>query len=129
MKNIAGLTFFLIILVVVSVFIAPRISGSNDNKNNNQTLKQDVEYFDDNAPVMYFWQEYCGYCRDQKKILQEISNQDNLKVKSMDVGNNQEFKKQYNIEGTPTFIAPDGSRLEGFQKKEALVQFLQKYQK
>ena len=119
MKNLLFLGIALIVLVIViGVVFQPKHSSSSVT---------DVPYFDENAKVMYFWQESCHYCQQQKPILQQLANENGLKVKSMDVGNNPDLWKQYSIEGTPTFIAPDGQKLVGLQEKEKLKTFLEKY--
>jgi len=45
----------------------------------------------------------------------------------MNVGENPDLWKQYNIEGTPTFIAANGERLVSFQKKDALKSWLDQH--
>lgn len=84
------------------------------------------EYFSQDAKVMLFYSEYCSWCKKQKEVLQELAPQ-GYRVKPMDVGKNSDLWQQYNIEGTPTFIAPNGTRVVGYQTKEKLKEFLDKY--
>jgi len=80
-------------------------------------------YFNSSSPVMYFWSEDCHFCKLQKPALNELAAE-GFRVKSMDVGKNPEYWKEYSIEGTPAFIAADGERLVGLQQKEPLKEWL-----
>jgi len=134
------LTITGIVLLSALMGAACDISGNSGDKNapvqNNQTVNEpitatpqstgDVNYFDDNAKVMLFYSDYCGWCVKQKDVLSELGAE-GYKVKSMDVGKNQGLWQEYQISGTPTFIAPDGTKLVGFQQKDALKAFLDKY--
>ena len=80
-------------------------------------------YFAPDAKVMYFYSDYCHWCQQEKEVLAELSN-DGYKVKPMNVGENPDLWKDYNIEGTPTFVAANGDRLVGFKEKDILKKFL-----
>lgn len=128
MKNIYALGVILIALIVIVIIVAkPLKTNSNNSTPTVNSTNSNTDYFDDNAAVMYFWQDGCHYCQQQKPILQELAKQDNLKVKSMDIANKPDMWTQYNISGTPTFIAPDGTKLVGLQDKATLKKFLEKY--
>jgi thiol-disulfide isomerase/thioredoxin len=79
--------------------------------------------FAEEANVLYFYSDACHFCQLQKPILNELA-QEGYRVRPMDVVGNPRFWTQYNIEGTPTFIAENGDRLVGLQEKDDLRQFL-----
>ena len=83
----------------------------------------DTSFFDDNAKVMMFYSDGCGWCQKEKVVLSELSPE-GYRVKPMDVGKNPDLWKQYNINGTPTFIAANGERQEGYMEKDALKVWL-----
>jgi len=90
------------------------------------TVAGAVSYFAEDAKVMYFYSDYCHWCQQEKEVLAELGNE-GYKVKPMNVGENPDLWKQYNIEGTPTFVAANGERLVGFQKKDALKSWLDQH--
>ena len=85
-------------------------------------------YFDNNASVMFFYRDGCSWCTKERDILMGLAR-DGYNVKPMHLDAHPEYVKQYNIQVTPTFIGPDGKRLDGFQEKEELKAFLDKYNK
>jgi len=85
-----------------------------------------IDYFADDAKVMYFYSDFCHWCQEEKKVLEELGKE-GYKVKSMDVGEKPEFGQQYNISGTPTFVAENGERLVGFQTIGQLKPWLEQH--
>lgn len=83
-------------------------------------------YADDASPVMYFYREDCHFCQQQAPILQELAL-DGYRVKLMDVGAHAEYWGQYNISGTPTFLAPNGDRQVGLTDKDTLRPWLDQH--
>ena len=83
-------------------------------------------YFAEDAKVMYFYSDYCHWCQKEKDVLEELG-QAGYKVKPMNVGEKQDLWKQYNISGTPTFIAANGDRLVGYQDKDPLKNWLDQH--
>lgn len=135
------------VVLLVSVFLIIAFAGASCNNSNNSSngngnnsvspspmeskvagvsTGDTAEYFSEEAKVMFFYSDYCGWCTKQKEVLKELTSE-GYKVKPMNVGKNQDLWKQYNIEGTPTFIAPDGTKLVGYQDKDKLKAFLDKY--
>lgn len=84
-------------------------------------------YFNESAKVMYFYSDYCHWCQKEKAEVLEPLGKEGYAVKPMNVGEQADFAKQYNISGTPTFIAENGDRLTGFQDKNQLKKFLDEH--
>lgn len=81
------------------------------------------KFFDENATIMFFYSDGCGWCTKEKAVLSTLAV-DGYKVKPMDVGKNPDLWKTYNVKGTPTFIAANGQRQEGYMEKDALKAWL-----
>lgn len=116
-KRSISLTWIIIIFAVVVLagwyFFMFNSSGQDG---------QEELYFDSASPVMYFYSESCHWCQEQKPILQELADE-GYRVNPMNVGAHPEYWSQYNIAGTPTFLAGNGDRLPGFTQKDELKQF------
>ena len=88
----------------------------------------EAEFFSDEASVMYFYSDFCHWCQKEKdEVLAELG-QEGYQVKPMNVGEKPELGKEFNITGTPTFVAANGDRLVGFQEVESLKTFLDQHQ-
>ena len=83
-------------------------------------------FADDNSPVMYFYSDSCIHCKEQKPVLQELAKE-GYRVKLMDVLSHPEYWDQYQISGTPTFLAANGDKQVGFTQKEALGVWLESH--
>lgn len=121
------------LVVVLAAIAAISIWGFKNSENKNTTSPQvsgenttDVKYFDENASVMYFYSDYCSWCLKEKEVLTKLGDE-GYRVKSMNVGENQNYWKDYNISGTPTFIAKNGDRLEGYQDLDKLKPWLDQH--
>ena len=84
------------------------------------------KFVNDASPVMYFESPKCHFCLQQKPILLELADE-GFRVKDMDVLANPSYWQQYNITGTPTFVAGNGDRLVGLQAKDKLKDWLQEH--
>jgi hypothetical protein len=80
-------------------------------------------FFDDNATIMFFYSDGCGWCSKEKLLLAELADE-GYKVKPMDVGKDTSLWKTYNISGTPAFIDKNGQRSEGYMEKDVLKAWL-----
>ncbi len=98
------------------------------NQPQTNTKISDIEpYFDQNATVMYFYSPNCSHCQDEKSVLTDLAKQ-GYRVKPMNILDHPEYGKQYNIEGTPTFVSQkDQARVVGFQKEDALKSWLDQH--
>lgn len=83
-------------------------------------------YFDENAPVMYFYSELCSWCKKEAEILKALAPE-GYRVKPMDVKAHPDYWQKFNVSGTPTFIAPDGTKTVGYQDKDKLKKLLDQY--
>ncbi len=127
------ITVILGLVIIIGLSISGYLKLSKKDNTNDQikpsanaTVAGAASYFAEDAKVMYFYSDYCHWCEQEKEVLAELGNED-YKVKPMNVGENPDLWKQYNIEGTPTFIAANGERLVGFQKKDALKSWLDQH--
>lgn len=117
-------------LVVLVLMVAGAIFGfskfGSKQKNDNQQVQgvnTIAEYFSEDATVMYFYSDRCSWCIKQKDILAKLAPE-GYRVKPMDVGLDQTLWETYKINGTPTFVAANGDRLEGYQTEDQLKPFL-----
>jgi len=83
-------------------------------------------YFDNNASVMFFYRDGCPWCAKEMNVLAALAP-DGYKVKPMHLDIHPEYWVQYDIKLTPTFIGPDGSRMNGYHEMDVLQSFLDKY--
>jgi hypothetical protein len=99
----------------------PQVSGATD---------ETPIYFSDSAQVMYFYQDTCTWCIKEKDVLNQLGAQ-GYRVKPMNIGSNhpenQSFWKDYNISGTPTFVANNKDHLDGYQNIDTLKAFLDQH--
>lgn len=130
-----GVIILIIIIGLVGFFAYQKTKDKEANNNpavatsseqGNVQGENVANYFSEDAKVMYFYSEYCHWCQEEKKVLIDIAGQ-GYKVKPMDVQKNPEFWEKYSISGTPTFIAPDGTKKVGYLSKEVLQKFLDQY--
>ena len=80
-----------------------------------------INYFDNNAPVIYFYRDGCHVCDFIKPALEELGNE-GYKVRPFDVAA-YSVPAEYDLTGTPTFFAPDGEKIVGIEKDETVDEF------
>lgn len=115
-----------LVVVTLALFGGLLYIGSKEAKKPKEPSPTGAAYsaaFADEAKVMYFYSDDCVFCREQKPILDELA-EEGYRVKPMDMKADPSFWRQFNIRGTPTFVAENGDRLVGLQKKEDLREFL-----
>jgi len=108
-----------LILAVVLIFGAAAYflsAGGSTQKN----------YVDDNSLVMYFYSPQCEFCKRQDPILEELAKE-GYRVKLMDVLAHPEYWAQYEVSGTPTFLAANGDRQVGLTQKTELRAWLESH--
>lgn len=87
-----------------------------------------AEYFSDDAKVMYFYSDFCHWCQKEKDEVLIPLGKDGYRVKPMNVGEKPDLGTQFNVNGTPTFVASNGDRLVGFKEKNELKSWLDQHQ-
>ncbi len=111
MKTIHWVALFVVVLVVL-IGVSAYFANSNSEP-----------YFDAASPVKYFYSPQCTHCIAMKPILRELAAE-GYRVAPYDVLANTGYWTQYNINGTPTWLAANGDALVGEQTKDALGAFL-----
>jgi len=120
-------------LVVLILIIGGLTLWGFSKKNTPAQIQGDAttleSYYSQDATVMEFYQDSCSWCVKQKTVMESLGKQ-GYRFKPMNIGpnhpENKELWKKYNIQGTPTFIAQNGERLEGYQTEEDLKAWMDK---
>lgn len=87
----------------------------------------------DGVVLIDFWATWCGPCRMQSPVVEELDDDmgDQVKFTKMDVDENPETAQNFNIMSIPTLmIKKDGEMVEqlvGYTPKEKLEQVLDQY--
>lgn len=87
----------------------------------------------DGLVLIDFWATWCGPCRMQSPVVEELDDDmgDQVKFTKMDVDENPETAQNFNIMSIPTLmIKKDGEVVEqlvGYTPKEKLEQVLDQY--
>ncbi|CZQ87692.1 thioredoxin [Trichococcus palustris] len=87
----------------------------------------------DGIILVDFWATWCGPCRMQSPIIDELDEEigDKVTFAKMDVDANPQTPQKFGIMGIPTLIIKkDGAvveKLVGFHQKEMLEEVLDKY--
>lgn len=81
-----------------------------------------------------FWAEWCGPCRMQTPILEELSqeySEEVIKISKVNVDSESELAARFGIQSIPTMLVIKNgeivNRLVGVRMKEALKSELKKY--
>jgi thioredoxin 1 len=104
--------------------MSERIQHVTDDTFDPEVLKSDV-------PVLVdYWAEWCGPCKAIAPILEEVAKDydGKLKVAKLNVDDNTEVPKKYNIRGIPTLMLFKNGNMEalkvGALSKSQLTAFL-----
>lgn len=99
---------------------------------NEQQYKDEV--LNSNGVVLLdFFASWCGPCRMIAPVLEEVEEDNNVKVFKMDVDECQSIPREYGVMSIPTVcIFKDGKFQEkflGFRQKEDIEEIINKYTK
>jgi thioredoxin 1 len=104
--------------------MSERIHHVTDDSFDPEVLKSDV-------PVLVdYWAEWCGPCKQIAPILDEVAKEydGKLKIAKLNVDDNLEVPKKYNIRGIPTLMLFKNGNMEamkvGAMTKSQLTAFL-----
>lgn len=121
----------LVIIVSLIVFNNITYAQKADKKADSKVLTITDNDFDKTIKkgitMVDFWAVWCGPCRRQGPIVEEIANEVGKKYKigKLDVDNNKVSSNAYNVRNIPTLIIfKDGKevkRLVGLQDKQTLL--------
>lgn len=126
-------SFFASLVIIISliVFNNNTFAQKADKKADSKVLTITDNDFDKTIKkgitMVDFWAVWCGPCRRQGPIVEEIANEVGKKYKigKLDVDNNKVSSNAYNVRNIPTLIIfKDGKevkRLVGLQDKQTLL--------
>lgn len=97
----------------------------NEQEYKNEVLKSK------GVVLLDFYASWCGPCRMIAPVLEELEEENNIKVLKMDVDENTNVPKEYGVMSIPTVcIFKDGEFKEkflGYRQKEEIEEILNKY--
>lgn len=91
----------------------------------DETFEQEIQ--GDTPVLVDFWAEWCGPCRMVAPVLEQISAEQDgkLKIAKLNVDENQATPRQFGVTGIPTMIlfkhGKPVERLVGFMPKPQLL--------
>jgi thioredoxin 1 len=79
--------------------------------------------------VLKFEASWCQPCKMMSKVIAEAKDKITVQIDPVDIDDNQELAKQYNIRGVPTLVVVDDSGAEvkrkvGALSEKDLIEFL-----
>jgi thioredoxin 1 len=90
-----------------------------------------AEVLDSKVPVLVdYWAEWCGPCKAIAPVLDEVAReyQGRVKIAKVNVDDNQEVPRKYNVRGIPTLMLFKNGNMEaikvGALSKSQLTAFL-----
>ena len=79
---------------------------------NNPTPEQLDELTKDGKVIVDFWAKWCGPCRAQAPIVEQLASSTDIKVVKVDVDEEEMLSLQFNVTSIPTLILFDGGEIK-----------------
>ena len=94
-----------------------------------ETVKEFDEVINTNNKVLVdFYADWCGPCRMLAPVLEEISNENIIKIVKVNVDNHEDIARRYGVMSIPTLVlfenGNEQKRNTGFIPREAVEDFL-----
>ncbi|MEO2211272.1 thioredoxin family protein [Paenibacillus amylolyticus] len=128
-----------ITLAVVAVFLLVWVINS-ETLEKPKYEKISLQKYEDNLSsgqnfMIYVYKASCVVCQEVKPFINEVIETENVNMLALDAdeeGNlNVNFFKEHNLEKSPTILyyeaGQEKDRLEGYQTKEEIREFVTKY--
>jgi thioredoxin 1 len=62
--------------------------------------------------LKYFHAEWCGPCDQQKGIVNEVENEEDITVDRIDIEEDGDIANEYNVRSLPTIVIEDDGQVE-----------------
>lgn len=76
--------------------------------------------------LLYFTADFCGVCEQQKPIIEELKEESDLIVETVDAEENKELANQYNVRSLPQIIIKRNGHVKqkftGLTQKNEIVE-------
>ncbi|MCH5350589.1 MAG: thioredoxin [Clostridiales bacterium] len=80
---------------------------------NNPTPEQFEELTKDGKVLVDFWARWCGPCRAQAPLVEELASTTDVKVVKVDVDEEELLSLQFNVTSIPTLVLFNGGEMIG----------------
>lgn len=96
------------------------------------TSKEFNDYIENGVSVIDFFATWCGPCKMLAPVFDEVSSEmDNAKFAKVDIDQNLEIAREFNVTTVPTMIIfKDGKKIDsmvGFMPKEKIIEKVKQY--
>ena len=138
---IIGIFFIILLFSIILYFLYNRFIKSklNNHELNKEFINQSEGSNDTNVYIMYFYTEWCPYCKRARPEINKFetylnninnTNDNKFKIIRIDCDKNPEKAEKYNVKGYPTIIMLyKGEKYEYDAKpeKDNLIKFVNSF--